>query len=279
MLDAFAALAQLALYAGTLGASGAVFAQASLKASGDAALALQRLARWGAILTILATLGAIFILILRLGGDFDEATISAVLMSSVGAAGGMRLAGAILLFATPSAVDDTFADGMRLSYAALIAASYLFIGHAAATGFAPGLMAGIHISLAGWWLASLVAMAAACRSEPVAAVAALVERFSKLAVGAIVLLIVAGGVLIASLVEWPLAAVSPYIATLGAKLMIVALLLALASYNKFRLTPRLLVRESTAVSALRRSIDVELLLIAAVLVATTLMTTYNAPSE
>lgn len=279
MLDAFAAIAQLALYVGTLCASGAVFAQASLKSGGDAALTLQRLARWGAILTILATLGAMLVLVMRLGGDFDEATISAVLMSSVGAAGGMRLTGAILLIATPRTADDTFADGMRLSYAALIAASYLFIGHAAATGFAAGLMASIHVSLAGWWLASLVAMAAACRSQSVAVVAMLVERFSKLAVGAIVLLIVVGAVLIASLVEWPIATLSPYVATLGAKLAIVALVLALASYNKLRLTPRLLARESAAVSALRRSIGIELLLIAAVLVATTLMTTYNAPSE
>lgn len=279
MLDAFAAIAQLALYVGTLCASGAVFAQASLKAQGDVSLTLQRLARWGAVLTISATLGAIFVLILRLGGDVDEATLSAVLMSSVGAAGGMRLTGAVLLLVTPTTTDDTFADGMRLSYAALIAASYLFIGHAAATGFAVGLMAVVHISLAGWWLASLIAMEAACRSQPVAVVAALVERFGKLAVGAIVLLIVVGGVLIASLVAWPLATLSPYIATLGAKLGTVVLVLALASYNKFRLTPRLLRHESGAVGALRRSIDVELLLIAAVLIATTLMTTYNAPTE
>jgi copper transport protein len=279
MLDAFAAIAQLVLYVGTLCASGAVFAQASLQARGDSALVLQRLARWGALLTIVATLGAILVLVFRLGGEFDEATISAVLMSSVGAAGGMRLAGAGLLLATPPASDDTFVAGMRLSYAALIAASYLFIGHGAAMGFGSGLMAGIHVSLAGWWLASLVAMEAACRSQPVATVAALVERFSKLAVGAIVLLIVVGIVLIASLVEWPLTALSPYLATLGAKLAFVAFLLTFATYNKLRLTPRLLVQDRAAVNALRRSIDIELLLIAAVLIATTLMTTYNAPAE
>ena len=279
MLDAFAAIAQLALYVGTLCASGAVFAQASLQPRGDSALVLQRLVRWGAWLTIVATLGAILVLVFRLGGAFDEATISAVLMSSVGAAGGMRLAGAGLLLATPPASDDTFVAGMRLSYAALIAASYLFIGHAAAMGFGSGLMAGFHVSLAAWWLASLVAMESACRSQPAEAVAALVQRFSKFAVGAIVLLIVAGIVLIAALVEWPLTMLSPYLATLGAKLGFVALVLALATYNKFRLTPRLLAQEREAVSALRRSIDVELLVIAAVLIATTLMATYNAPTE
>jgi copper transport protein len=276
MLDALAALAQITLYIGILCASGAVFAHATLRAQGDCALVLNDLARTGAILTILATLGGVIVLVFRLSGQFDEPTIAAILMSSVGAAGGMRLIAALMLLATPSMSGDTFSHGMRLSYAALLAASFLFIGHAATAGFGAGLMASVHVSMAGWWIASLIVMERACRSQNSTDISVIVRRFSKIAVGAIALLVVAGIVLILALVAWPIE-VTPYLATLGAKLAIALAVFALAAYNKFRLTPRLLQGDVVAVSALHRSIALELLLIGAVIVATTLMTTYNAP--
>ena len=276
MLDALAAAAQFALYVGILCASGGVLARAALRAGGDAAQTLDVVARYGAIVTILATLGGVLVLIYRLGGTFDESTLSAVLMSSVGAAGGMRIVGALLLLATPAQSGDTFAQGMRLSYAALLAASFLFIGHASAAGFAAGLMAAVHVAIAGWWIASLVAMERVCRAGAGPAVADIVLRFSRIAVGAIVVLIVAGIVLIATLIALPLT-LTPYLATLGVKLGIALLLFALAAYNKFRLTPGVSRGDAGAVRSLRIAIDVELALILGVLIATTLMTTYNAP--
>lgn len=278
MLDALAAVAQFALYVGILCASGAVFACVSLRTTAAAAQTLDVVARFAAIVTILATLGSVLVLIHRLGGTFDEATLSAVLMSSVGAAGGMRIVGAVLLLATPAQPDDTFANGMRMSYAALLTASFLFIGHASAAGFAAGLMAAVHVAIAGWWVASLIAMERVCRSGDGAMAADIVLRFSKIAVGAIIMLIVAGIVLIATLVALPIT-LTPYLLTLGAKLGIAMLVFALAAYNKFRLTPRVLRGEANAVRSLRIAIDLELALILAVLIATTLMTTYNAPEE
>ena len=278
MLDALAAVAQLALYVGILCASGGVFARAALRAGGGAAQTLDIVARYGAVVTILATLGGVLVLIYRLGGTFDESTLSAVLMSSVGAAGGMRIVGALLLLATPAQAGDTFAQGMRLSYAALLAASFLFVGHASAAGFAAGLMAAVHVAIAGWWIASLLAMERVCRAGDGSAPVDIVLRFSKIAVGAIVVLIVAGIVLIATLVALPIA-LTPYLATLGVKLAIALLVFALAAYNKFRLTQGVLQGDVKAVRSLRVAIDIELVLLVGVLIATTLMTTYNAPAE
>jgi putative copper export protein len=279
MLDALAAIAQLATYAGILCAIGGVFAAATLRANGESARVLWTLARGGAVLTIAATLAAVIVLIYRLGGQFDDATISAVLMSSVGAAGGMRLAGAALLLMSAADTDDTFVRGMRLSYAAIIAASFVFAGHAAAAGFGAGVMACAHISIASWWIGSLVAMERACATQDIARVASLVQRFSAIAVGAIAALILAGIILIVVLVTLPVVEVTPYVVTLGLKIFLATLVFALAGYNKFRLTPRVLVADLTAVRALRTAIDVELVLIAAVLVATATLTTYNAPQE
>jgi len=279
MLDALATLAQVALYAGVLCACGSVFAATSLRAEAAAANALSSLARGGAVLTIIATLGSAIVLIYRLGGNFDEATISAVLMSSVGAAGGMRLSGAALLLMTSADQDDSFVRGMRLSYAALIAASFVFSGHAAAAGVSAGLIASVHISVAGWWIASLVAMTRACAASDLSSASRIVQRFSALAVTAIAALVLAGIILILALIALPVLTVTPYLVTLAVKIGIALLIFALAAFNKFRLTPRVLAGEVSALRALRTAIHLELALLGLVLIATALLTTYSAPEE
>jgi len=72
---------------------------------------------------------------------------------------------------------------------------------------------------------------------------------------------------------------SPYGWILAAKLSVVAMLLALAGYNRRRLTPRLLASDSTAMRALRKTIDIELMLIALILTITAILTTYSSPPD
>jgi copper transport protein len=137
-------------------------------------------------------------------------------------------------------------------------------------------MAGVHVAIAGWWIASLIAMQRVCRSNEAAAGVDIVMRFSRIAVVAIAVLILAGIVLIATLVALPIT-LTPYLMTLGAKLGIALLVFVLAAYNKFRLTPAVMHGDSNALRSLRIAIELELSLILGVLIATTLMTTYNAP--
>ena len=59
----------------------------------------------------------------------------------------------------------------------------------------------------------------------------------------------------------------------GAEARVVALVLGLAAYNKFQLTPRL----PQATERLRRSVSVELGVIACVLTTTAVLTTYFSP--
>ncbi|HVF17277.1 MAG TPA: CopD family protein [Steroidobacteraceae bacterium] len=276
MLDLLAALAQFTLYGGVLSAVGGVLAAATLRAPAASRGALERLVRTGATFTIAATLAGALVLLYRLGGNFDEQTISAVLMSSVGAAGGLQIVGALLLLLTPASSDDTFVAGMRLSYAGLIAASFLFNGHSAAVGMPLGLVACAHISLGAWWLGSLIAMERACALSPVQETAAVVQRFSALAVGAIVALIVAGIIMVIALIARPIS-ITPYLQVLLVKIGIAVAVFGLASYNKFRLTPRLLAHDPQAALALQRAIHIELFLIGAVLVTTAILTTYQSP--
>lgn len=272
MLDALAALLKTLLYAGVLSSAGAVFVQLTLYPPAGSALVLSRLLRGGAVLTILAALANAGCLLLRLGGELDTPTLSAVFLSGVGAAMGLQIAGSALLL---SGTND---KPMQLSNAALITLSFAFNGHAAAAGLTAGLVAFLHISLAAWWFAALWALRDACARMDPAVVTMLVPRFSAIAFGLVGGLIVAGLLLVGSLVEfdndpW----LSGYGQLLALKLGLVSVVLALASYNKIRLTARLVSGDALAISSLRKMIGAELVGIGAVLAATAILTTYTSP--
>src|SRR4030095_14749367 len=97
MLEALTVLLKIALYAGLLCASGAVFARATLRLLPDEASHLTRIMRWGAVLILCACPLIQLVLILRLGGEFDRVTLSAVFASSSGAALFLQMTGGALL--------------------------------------------------------------------------------------------------------------------------------------------------------------------------------------
>jgi putative copper resistance protein D len=276
MLDALAAVLKLLLYAGVLSCAGAVFAGATLRPEPHGAILLSQLMRRGAVLTIVAALASVGCLILRLGGDFDEAMLSAIFLSGVGAATGLQIAGAaLLLFGT-----DGSSRATQLSNAALVTASFAFNGHAAANGFTTGLVAFLHVSLAAWWLAALLVLRDGCERMDSAAVAALIVRFSTIAFGLVGGLVIAGLLLVAALVEfdhdpW----LSGYGQWLATKIALAIAALAIASYNKSRLTAPVAARDPQATRSLHRLIGAELVCIGAVLVATAILTTYTSPHE
>jgi len=277
MLDALAALTRALLYAGLLSGAGAAFAAATLHGSKSNADFLARVMRRGALVTIVAGLFNALVLIFRLGGQFDEATLSAVFLSSVGAATCLQLAGAALLLASPG--SDPFARGTRLSNAVLAMSSFAFSGHAAAEGFFTGVVACLHVSAAAWWLGSLWLLHHACAQMETGDIATLVRRFSAMALKIIGGLVAAGVILILALIDFSNATLlSPYAQILALKIGIVVLVLALASYNKFRLTPRLAQGDAATAMALRRMIRIELGFIGAILATTAILTTYFSPN-
>jgi putative copper export protein len=277
MLAALTAALEAVLYAGLLSASGAVFARATLRPLPDEVPLLTRHMRRGAALILVACPLIALVLILRLGGEFDSPTLSAVFASSSGAALCLQAAGA--LFMLTSAGDDD-SDLARLSYAVLPMIAFAFSGHAAGISPVDGAVAVVHVSMAAWWLGSLLYLRRGCAQWPFDRLVAVLARFSSLAFVLTGALVIAGLVLVIILVDfsndpW----LTPYGWILGAKLCVVAALLAIAGYNRRRLTPRLLAGDSTAVSALHTTIRVELALIAAVLIITAILTTYTSPHD
>ena len=275
MLDALAALVKCLLYAGLLSSAGVILAQATLRPAPATVDFFVRVVRVGATLTIVAASAAVIILIQRLGGRFDEATLSAVFITASGAATCLQVAGAALLLASDLHGDD--GKAMRIGNAALMLASFAFNGHAAALGPAQGLVAALHASAVSWWIGSLWLLRFACAHHDHAATE-LVRRFSAIATWFVGALIFVGLVLIGMLVDFSrLAEIAAYVQLVALKLCVVAVVLGVATRNRLQLTPRLLSGDVTATRSLRQSIDVELWLIGAVAAVTAVLTTYTSP--
>jgi copper resistance protein D len=115
-------------------------------------------------------------------------------------------------------------------------------------------------------------------AEDRAAAAAVVERFGRMAVRVVALLLAAGTVLLVLMLQrvsdlWS----SDYGRLLLLKLVLVTTLLSAAAINKLKLTPRLKSGDAAAFVALRHSIAIEMALGAAILLVTALFTTVTGP--
>jgi putative copper export protein len=277
VLDAFAAVVKALLYGALLSAAGTPLAAISLRSPALVGDRASRLMRRAALLTIALSVISSIVLFARLGGEFDTPTLGAVFSSGPGAALALQIAGAALLL-TP--VSEDTAGALWLSSGALvITASLAFNGHAAASSAGAGIVATIHATAIAWWIGSLWLLRHVCTSAPAEDIAAIVQRFSKHALLIIAALVVTGGGLIWTLVDFSKSPMmQSYEWMLVLKLAFVALALLIATYNKFRLTPWLGTHSSAATS-LRLTIAVELGVIACVLIITAVLTTYFSPES
>jgi len=276
MLDALAAVARCLLYAGALSCAGVVFADATLRDCAIDRGFLCAVLRRGGFITIAATVVGSFILILRLGGQFDEATLSAVFATSSGAAMCLQLAGAGMLLA--SDLDDDSQRTMRIGTAAILISSFAFGGHAAVAGPAESIVAFVHVGIASWWVGSLWLLHRALSGTQIDGQAVLVTRFSSMATLMVGGLVIAGLILIGVLVDFAaMPEILPYVQILAVKVCVVAVLLGAAGYNRMRLTPRLLSGDGAAMVALRQMVRAELGLVGVILAVTAILTTYTSP--
>lgn len=163
----------------------------------------------------------------------------------------------------------------RVRWIALIAGflmigSFTLEGHTASEGnralYASLLI--LHLLILHWWLAALYPLAAQARSEDAPAFPALIDRFSRIAILAVPVLILAGGLLLGLLIDWRLDIHNAYQLRFIAKIGLVALILAIAARNKFWLTPRLDSEPWQGTRAMWRSIFIEILVGLLILTAT-----------
>jgi putative copper resistance protein D len=276
MLDALAAGAKVLLYAALLCCAGSVFAVATLPRSALLERYAARLTQHGAIATLVVATVSALLLYLQLGGSGDEPALLAVFASGRGAALCLQVAGAVLLLVMPRDADPR--SGIRLSNAALLPAALAISGHAATAGLLNAVVVLVHASAAAWWIGSLLLLRHSWARDEPAAFAAAVAAFSGWARSVVLALVVAGIVLVATLVEFSIDALfTPYVGLLLLKILLAALVLAIANDNRRRLATRILAGDAGAAAALCRRIDVELVVIALVLIVTAVLTSYTTP--
>lgn len=220
----------------------------------------------------------------RLTGDLSgvlDGSLQAVLLASdIGTTTSIRILGLALILI--GGVANGRASGLvALAGSTLVAVSFALMGHTAAADerwiLAPVLF--LHLFIVAFWFGALWPLHLATRLESAGTAARVVERFSRLAVWWVPALFLAGVVMAAVLLPDLAALATPYGMLLWVKVSGFALLMGLASVNKWRLGPRIGRGQDSAARLLRVSLSAEWLIIAAVLAVTAVMTGLYSPSH
>jgi copper transport protein len=174
---------------------------------------------------------------------------------------------------SPYTSSRRLASGWVITGAVVAISGFAVTGHiaTAAPQWLTGPALAVHVLCAAFWIGALLPLYRRLGDEPAAA-AAIVMRFSQVAVAMVGILLAAGVIIACIQVQTPAAlGDTTYGQRLLAKLILVASLLLLAAVNKWRLTPRLAGGDPGANAALRRAIIAELALAGGVLVITAML--------
>ena len=219
-----------------------------------------------------------------MGGDlesvFDGGLARMVLEMGESRATGLRVIG-LLTVAASLVLPRRFA-AITLGGAIIAATSFASVGHAWAASRGPGSIAllSLHLVCVAFWLGALTPLWMATHDDDLARLAAVVQWFGLAAVYVVGALLTAGGFLLVVLLSTPSELwTTDYGRLVLVKLAVVACLLGVASFNKFRLTPRLQALDRTAASVLRRTIQVEIALGVTILLVTAAFTTLVGPAS
>lgn len=203
----------------------------------------------------------------------DPAVWRIGLESTLGRSAAVAVCGLILL-ATGALARRPLSSVLWVGGALVGAISFALTGHVATA--APHRLTTsvlvLHVLAAAFWIGGLLPLVSRLAREPAPVAARIVQRFSRLAIGAVLLLLIAGSIMAVVQVRAPAALLdTAYGRRLTIKLLLVAGMLALAAFNKSRLTPALMQGQPQAAPRLGSTIRAELVLGAAILLATAML--------
>jgi putative copper resistance protein D len=211
-------------------------------------------------------------------GMLDPNLAMMIWHSGEGHASAVRMVGMILAAFAVASSRQTGA--VPILGAGIAATSFAWTGHVHALrpDWLPIVLIGVHLLGIAFWLGALPPLLMLTHDPDRAAMVASVRQFGTLAVIVVAVLVTAGAVLL-----WMLTGnltqlwASAYGRALSVKIGLVALLLAVAAFNKLILTPRLSGGDPQAVSAFRRTLVIEMIAAAAILLGTATLTTLLEP--
>jgi putative copper resistance protein D len=249
---------------------------------GDSRGTIRRLGRWTALLALLCATGHYALEAARMAGElssmWDASLQRIVLSSSNGAAFILRVLG---LSVVAVALRGESARSMiaSVSGATIVLSAFIVTGHTTThpERWFLGALLLVHVAVIAFWFGGLLPLYWVSVRERQAAAAALIESFSVWASWLVPLILLAGVVLALRLVPGIEVFTQPYGELLLVKLGGFALLMGLASLNKWRLGPSIARGERSALTAFRWSVATEYTLIVGVLTTTAVMTTFFSP--
>jgi putative copper export protein len=213
-----------------------------------------------------------------LSGMFDPAMHALLLDTNIAAATALRISGLAML-AISMRFTGRLSTAAGLIGAALFFSSFSLVGHTVAHDLRPllVLLLAAHLIVVAFWFGSLFPLITVSKHEGINATGLIIDRFSRIAAWTVPVLFFVGiGMSITLLEHWE-NLWAPYGYLLLVKVAGFAILMGLATLNKWRLAPRIAHGSSTALAAFRRSAAAEWYVIAAVLAVTAVMTGLFSP--
>ena len=213
-------------------------------------------------------------------GLFDGSLHAMLLSSDAGATNAIRILGLVLLVLGLSKLNR-LGEAIGLIGATLVAVSFGLMGHTATHDQRWVLVAllVVHLLIIAFWFGALLPLYMAAARETVEDNALVIGNFSAIAAWLVPIIFVAGlGMSILLLEEfnnlW-----TAYGVSLLAKVSGFAVLMGLATLNKWRFGPAIVAGHAPALRNFQRSVVAEWGLIVAVLVVTAVMTGLFSPTH
>ncbi|MEJ0037633.1 MAG: CopD family protein [Gammaproteobacteria bacterium] len=244
--------------------------------------ATQRLASVWALVAIGLLILQYLLEAARMGGDLasvmDGELQALALHSSAARALALRVVGLVVL-ALALRTQGKPSTSLIVASTVVVFAGFTLMGHTSSHSprwiLAPLLLA--HLIVVAFWFGALVPLRLASLHESAPTAGATIEAFSAAAAWIVPALFVAGLALAAVLLGGFAGLRTAYGQLLIAKVVGFALLIGLASLNKWRLGPAVAAGDGRLTRTFRRSLQIEYVLIAAVLTVTAVMTTFFSP--
>lgn len=194
------------------------------------------------------------------GALFEAATWSRGLASTLLPSAVLGVPAMLLLWWALGRSREAPASGALTVGAGAAIASFLVTGHAATASpvWLMATMVGLHLLATAFWMGALFPLQRAAAVLGAVEAGALMNRFSRLGVLAVAATLLSGVVISWVQLDGPANLLgNDYGESLIRKLVIVTIVIGIALYNKFRLTPALERGEAGSPARIRRSIRVE----------------------
>ena len=271
-LDVALVFLRVLVYAGSVAAAGGILYAVSFpRAAGKTREAIKRQIVVGVgLLLFIEPIRYVAFQLALAGADWTLAFSPG--MRWIGMQTGMGQAAAVRWIAALALLAAGSWPGVIQSLAAVaMIGSFALEGHTASAEWRSALGTTtlvLHLAAIHWWLGSLYSLFALTRRSDPEPLVSTVETFSNRAVWIVATLVAAGAVLLGHLTDWTLRIDSAYQLRFLLKLGLVTLLLSIASWNRFRLTPLLRRDHAAGAAAFAASIKVEIAAALSILVAT-----------